>query len=111
MSSLDLLTNSPTRYISRQQVIALVNDMLQAGETQDACTLLYEMAQYGDKLMTLTDPLKQEGRIEGIQQGIQTGEREAPRKITRAIFKKGIPAANILEITGVSVEECPSCQH
>lgn len=61
--------------------------------------------------MTLTDPLKQEGRIEGIQQDIQTGEREAPRKITRAIFKKGIPAANILEITGVSVEECPSCQH
>ena len=121
---LDKLAILLTRnHISGQQVIALVNYMLQAGEAQDARTLLYEMAQrapqYGDELMTLAEQLKQEGRNEGIQQGIQqgmqqgiqTGEREASRKIARAMFEKGIPAADIIEMTGVSAEELPSLQH
>ncbi|EAA7241732.1 Rpn family recombination-promoting nuclease/putative transposase [Salmonella enterica subsp. salamae] len=98
-------------HMSRQQVIALVNYMLQAGEAQDARTLLYEMAQrapqYGDELMTLAEQLKQEGRIEGMQ----TGEREASRKIARAMLEKGIPMADIIEMTGVSAEELPSLQH
>lgn len=121
---LDKLAILLTRnHISGQQVIALVNYMLQAGEAQDARTLLYEMAQrapqYGDELMTLAEQLKQEGRNEGIQQGIQqgmqqgiqTGEREASRKIARAMLEKGIPAADIIEMTGVSAEELPSLQH
>ena len=117
---LDKLAILLTRnHISGQQVIALVNYMLQAGEAQDARTLLYEMAQrapqYGDELMTLAEQLKQEGRNEGIQQGmqqgIQTGEREASRKIVRAMLEKGIPAADIIEMTGVSAEELPSLQH
>ncbi len=93
--------------------------MLQAGEAQDARTLLYEMAQrapqYGDELMTLAEQLKQEGRIEGIQQGLQQGiqtwERETSRKIARAMLEKGIPAADIIEMTGVSAEELPTLQH
>lgn len=93
--------------------------MLQAGEAQDARTLLYEMAQrapqYGDELMTLAEQLKQEGRIEGIQQGMrqgmQTGEHEASRKIARAMLEKGIPEADIIEMTGISAEELPSLQH
>ena len=117
---LDKLAILLTRnHISGQQVIALVNYMLQAGEAQDARTLLYEMAQrapqYGDELMTLAEQLKQEGRNEGIQQGmkqgIQTGEREASRKIARAMLEKGIPVADIIEMTGVSAEELPSLQH
>lgn len=102
-------------HISGQQVIALVNYMLQAGEAQDARTLLYEMAQhapqYGDELMTLAEQLKQEGRLEGIQQGIQTGEHENSRKIARAMLEKGFPTADIIELTGVSAEELPSLQH
>ncbi|EAN4944153.1 Rpn family recombination-promoting nuclease/putative transposase [Salmonella enterica] len=98
-------------HMSGQQVIALVNYMLQAGEAQDARTLLYEMAQrapqYGDELMTLAEQLKQEGRIEGMQ----TGEREASRKIARAMLEKGIPMVDIIEMTGVSAEELPSLQH
>lgn len=101
--------------------------MLQAGEAQDARTLLYEMArhapQYGDELMTLAEQLKQEGRIEGmqqgmqqgiqqgLQQGIQTGERETSRKIARAMLEKGIPAADITDMTGVSAEELTALQH
>lgn len=93
--------------------------MLQAGEAQDARTLLYEMAQhapqYGDELMTLAEQLKQEGRIEGIQQGlqqsIQTGELETSRKIARAMLEKGIPAADIIDMTGVSAEELTALQH
>ncbi|MGL5968537.1 MAG: Rpn family recombination-promoting nuclease/putative transposase [Kluyvera sp.] len=106
-------------HISGQQVIALVNYMLQAGEAQDARTLLYEMAQhapqYGDELMTLAEQLKQEGRLEGIQQGMQkglkTGEHEASLKIARAMLEKGFPTADIIELTGVSAEELPSLQH
>lgn len=117
---LDKLASLLTRnHMSGQQVIALVNYMLQAGEAQDARTLLYEMAQrapqYGDELMTLAEQLKQEGRIEGIQQGMQqgmqTGEREASRKIARAMLEKGIPAIDIIEMTGVSADELPSLQH
>ncbi|MFB5640171.1 Rpn family recombination-promoting nuclease/putative transposase [Kluyvera ascorbata] len=117
---LDKLAGLLTRnHISGQQVIALVNYMLQAGEAQDARTLLYEMAQhapqYGDELMTLAEQLKQEGRIEGIQQGlqqsIQTGERETSRKIARAMLEKGIPAADITDMTGVSAEELTALQH
>lgn len=117
---LDKLASLLTRnHMSGQQVIALVNYMLQAGEAQDARTLLYEMAQrapqYGDELMTLAEQLKQEGRIEGMQQGMQqgmqTGEREASRKIARAMLEKGIPAIDIIEMTGVSADELPSLQH
>lgn len=65
--------------------------------------------------MTLAEQLKQEGRIEGIQQemrqGMQTGERKASRKITRAMLEKGIPEADIIEMTGISAEELPSLQH
>ena len=89
--------------------------MLQAGEAQDARTLLYEMAQhapqYGDELMTLAEQLKQEGRSEGLQEGLQTGEREASRKIAQAMLKKWISVADIIEMTGVSAEELPSLQH
>lgn len=121
---LDKLAGLLTRnHISGQQVIALVNYMLQAGEAQDARTLLYEMAQhapqYGDELMTLAEQLKQEGRIEGmqqgiqqgLQQGIQTGERETSRKIARAMLEKGIAAADITDMTGVSAEELTALQH
>ena len=93
--------------------------MLQAGEAHDARTLLYEMAlrapQYGDELMTLAEELKQEGRIEGIQQGIQqgmqVGEREAARKIARAMLEKGIPVAEVIEMTGIAADELPSLHH
>ncbi|STX01188.1 Uncharacterised protein [Kluyvera ascorbata] len=65
--------------------------------------------------MTLAEQLKQEGRIEGIQQGlqqsIQTGERETSRKIARAMLEKGIPAADIIDMTGVSAEELTALQH
>lgn len=96
-------------------MIALVNYMLQAGEAQDARTLLYEMAQrapqYGDELMTLAEQLKQEGRVEGIQQGLQTGKREAARHIAQALLKKGMSVEDIIEITGLSADELPSLQH
>lgn len=117
---LDKLAGLLTRnHISGQQVIALVNYMLQAGEAQDARTLLYEMAQrapqYGDELMTLAEQLKQEGRVEGIQQGmqqgLQTGKREAARHIAQAMLKKGMSVEDIMEITGVSADELPTLQH
>ncbi|ECG0704727.1 hypothetical protein DL122_03185 [Salmonella enterica subsp. salamae] len=77
--------------------------------------MLYEIAQrapqYGDELMTLAEQLKQEGRMEEIQQGMQTGERKASRKIARTMLKKGIPMADIIETTDVSAEQLPPLRH
>ncbi|EDP8674625.1 TPA: hypothetical protein ACV5ZF_000637 [Salmonella enterica] len=49
--------------------------------------------------------------MEEIQQGMQTGERKASRKMARTMLKKGIPMADIIEMTGISAEELPSLQH
>ncbi|EAR1998415.1 hypothetical protein CX750_06960 [Salmonella enterica] len=77
--------------------------------------MLYEIAQrapqYGDELMTLAEQLKQEGRMEEIQQGMQTGERKASRKIARTMLKKGIPMADIIETTDVSAGQLPPLRH
>ncbi|EKC6526126.1 hypothetical protein OP554_001496 [Salmonella enterica] len=61
--------------------------------------------------MTLTEQLKQEGRMEEIQQGMQTGERKASRKIARTMLKKGIPMADIIETTDVSAGQLPPLRH
>ncbi|EBR3966050.1 hypothetical protein A3M43_09735 [Salmonella enterica] len=61
--------------------------------------------------MTLAEQLKQKGRMEEIQQGMQTGERKTSHKIARAMLKKGIPMADIIETTDVSAEEIPSLRH
>ncbi|HCL5071272.1 TPA: hypothetical protein N2F43_000485 [Salmonella enterica] len=61
--------------------------------------------------MTLAEQLKQEGRMEEIQQEMPTGERKASRKIASAMLKKGIPMADIIETTNVSAEEHPSLRH
>ncbi|WP_265178988.1 hypothetical protein [Kluyvera intermedia] len=42
---------------------------------------------------------------------MHTGEREASRKIARAMLKKGISVADIIEMTGITAEELPSLQH
>ncbi|EAA4081674.1 hypothetical protein DO628_06895 [Salmonella enterica subsp. salamae] len=77
--------------------------------------MLYEIAQrapqYGDELMTLAEQLKQEGRMEEIQQGMQTGERKASRKMARTMLKKGIPMADIIETTDVSAGQLPPLRH
>ncbi|EHI7783673.1 hypothetical protein [Salmonella enterica] len=61
--------------------------------------------------MTLAEQLKQEGRMEEIQQGMQTGERKASRKMARPMLKKGIPMADIIETTDVSTEQLPPLRH
>ncbi|HAF2544566.1 TPA: hypothetical protein ACGTP1_001852 [Salmonella enterica] len=61
--------------------------------------------------MTLAEQLKQEGRMEEIQQGMQTGERKASRKMARSMLKKGIPMADIIETTDVSTEQLPPLRH
>ncbi|HCM1951867.1 TPA: hypothetical protein N3A08_000855 [Salmonella enterica subsp. salamae serovar 9,46:z4,z24:z39:z42] len=65
--------------------------------------------------MTLAEQLKQEGRMEeiqqGMRQGMQTGERKASRKMARTMLKKGIPMADIIETTDVSAGQLPPLRH
>ncbi|MFO7736792.1 MAG: hypothetical protein R6W70_11340, partial [bacterium] len=54
-----------------------------------------------DKMQTLGDILKQEGRQEGIQKGMQKGIMQACRKALRC----KIPVETVSSITGLSVKK------
>lgn len=63
--------------MSGQQITVLIKYMIQAGETHDVKTLLYELArrvpEQGERLMTIAEQLKLMGRTEGLLQGMQEG--------------------------------------
>ena len=83
--------------MSGQQITVLVNYMVQAGNTQDAQTLLYKLAQrvpqHGDKLMTMADQLREEGK------------RIALTDVAKAMLKRGLDTDAIMEMTGLSKDE------
>ena len=83
--------------MSGQQITVLVNYMVQAGNTQDVQTLLYKLAQrvpqHGDKLMTMADQLREEGK------------RIALTDVAKAMLKRGLDTDAIMEMTGLSKDE------
>ena len=83
--------------MSGQQITVLVNYMVQAGNTQDVQTLLYKLAQrvpqHGEKLMTMADQLREEGK------------RIAILDIAKAMLKRGLDTDAIMEMTGLSKDE------
>ncbi len=91
--------------MSRQQIMALVNYMMLAGEKQSIQPLLYELAQrvpkHGETLMTMAEELLQEG----IQQGIQQGKRNTLLDVAKSMLEHGMNKTTIVEITGLSQDE------
>lgn len=83
--------------MSGQQITVLVNYMVQAGNTQDVQTLLYKLAQrvpqHGEKLMTMADQLREEGK------------RIARADIAKAMLQRGLEFDAIMEMTGLSKDE------
>lgn len=113
--------------LSEQQLVALINYMLQAGETSDAHRFVQELAQrvpqHEDKLMTIAQQLKQEGIARGIEQGIaqgieqgiekgiEKGRTEAKLAVARKMLRNGFSPDIVMEMTGLSAAELASIHH
>jgi len=87
--------------MSRQQIMALVNYMMLAGEKKSIQPLLYELAQrvpkHGETLMTMAEEL--------LQEGIQQGKRNTLLEVAKSMLEHGMNKATIVEITGLSQDE------
>ena len=102
-----------TDHLASPQVKALINYIIQAGETADAETFIRELAsrvpQHGEELMTIAQQLEQKGRVEGREEGIQLGEQRGQasgiRTVACKMLQHGIDYNMIMELTGLSVEE------
>ena len=118
-----------TGYLASPQVKALINYIVQAGDTADAEAFIRELAsrvpQHGDELMTIAQQLEQKGIQKGMQlgreEGIQLGERRGElrgeqrgelrgqasgiRDVARKMLQRGLDYNMIMELTGLSMEE------
>lgn len=97
--------------LSGQQITALVNDLIQAGQARDVQKLLYGLAQrvpeHGEKFMTMAEQLKLIGRKEGIQEG----KRTATQEMAKAMIERGLDSHIIMDITGFSQDELQKLTH
>ena len=110
-------------FMTGQQMHALVNYMLQAGETADAGAFIRELAQqvpqHEDELMTIAQQLEQkgrqegrlEGRQEGREEGLREGVQEASLKIARNLLKNGMDIQSVINVTGLTEEELKQSCH
>ncbi|RTY60316.1 Rpn family recombination-promoting nuclease/putative transposase [Pantoea sp. YU22] len=101
-----LITLMRTEFMTRQQVIALVNYMLQVGETPDLELTLSELArhvpQHEEQLMTIAEQLE--------QRGMEKGKREASLEIARNMLKSGLNNAFVMKMTGLTEQELKQLQ-
>lgn len=97
--------------LSGQQINALVNYLIQAGQARDVQKLLYGLAQrvpeHGERFMTMAEQLKLIGRKEGIQEG----KRTATQEIAKVMLERGLDYNLIMEITGFSPDELQKLLH
>ncbi|WP_072932105.1 Rpn family recombination-promoting nuclease/putative transposase [Nissabacter archeti] len=106
-----LVTLMLTEFMTGQQVLALVNYMLQAGETPDAEAIIRELVQrvpqHEDELMTIAQQLEQKGR----ERGRQEGKQEASLEIARKMRENGLDNVSIMKMTGLTEEELKHIHH
>ena len=66
------------------RLVSLLSYMLQVGKTHSPATLLKQLAEraphHKDKIMTIAERLKEEGRAQGIAIGIEKGRQESPER-------------------------------
>jgi len=98
-----------TDYLASPQVEALINYIIQAGETADAGAFVRELAlrvpQHGNELMTIAQQLEQKGRKEGILQGREEGREEGIRTVAHSMLQQGIDYDLVIKLTGLRMEE------
>ena len=109
------------------QLKALFNYLMQAGDTAHFTEFLHEVAerlpQHKEKLMTIAERLRQEGHLnglqeghmkglqEGLQTGLQQGKREEALRIASTLQADGIDPLTIFRITGLTAEDLATRSH
>lgn len=118
-----LVTLLLTGYTTDEQLVTLLSYMLQVGETHSPAALLKQLAErvphHGDKIMTIAERLKEEGRAQGIaigieqgiEQGIEKGEHQAAIKIARTMLSNGLDRAAVMKMTGLTADELAQIRH
>ncbi|MCZ4061093.1 Rpn family recombination-promoting nuclease/putative transposase [Pantoea sp. LMR881] len=104
-----------SEFMTGQQLHALVNYILQAGETADAGAFIRELAQrvpqHEDELMTIAQQLEQKGRQEGRLEGLREGVQEASLKIARNLLENGMDIQSVMNVTGLTEEDLKQARH
>lgn len=106
-------------YTTEQQLAALINWMLQTGDSAQPQALLASLAHRlpheGEMLMTIAQKLIQEGKLEGIKEGIKEGirkgEQDTRLDIARAMLREGADPAFIIKTTGLTKQELAKLKH
>lgn len=118
-------------YTTEEQLKAIINYMLQVGETLNPSELITTLAsrvpEHEDTLMTIAEKLREEGRqkgrmegrMEGRVEGMQLGEekgrskgaREATLKIARTMLQNGIDRMVVMQVTGLSKDDLQNIHH
>lgn len=118
-----LVTLLLTGYTTDEQLVSLLSYMLQVGETHSPVVLLKQLAarvpHHEDKIMTIAERLKEEGRAQGIaigiekgrQEGRQEGEHLAAIKIARTLLASGLDQATVMNATGLTADELAQIRH
>jgi recombination-promoting nuclease RpnB len=98
-------------FMTRQQMLTLVNYMLQTGETPDAESFIRELAQrvpqHEEELMTIAQQLEQKGE----QRGEQRGAREALLKVAQNMLDNGFDWASVMKMTGLTDQDREHIKH
>ena len=72
---------------------------------------LYKLSQYEASkkayrdIKNSVDTAKREGIAEGMEKGMKQGMEQRSLEIARKMLAKGMDAASVMEITGLSVEQ------
>lgn len=118
-----LVTLLLSGYTTDEQLVSLLSYMLQVGETHSPAALLKQLADrvphHEDKIMTIAERLKEEGRAQGIAIGIekgiekgrQEGEHQAAIKIARTLLASGLDQATVMNATGLTADELAQIRH
>jgi predicted transposase/invertase (TIGR01784 family) len=102
-----------TDCLASPQLEALINYIIQTGETADAEAFIRELAlrvpQHGDELMTIAQQLEQKGIMQGMQQGMQQGRQEGReegiRTVAHTMLQQGMDYDVVMKLTGLSIGE------
>lgn len=114
-----LVTILQAGYHSSSQVITLVHNIVQAGETADAKAFVRELAQrvpqHENALMTIAQQLEQIGLEKGIEQGIEQGRTEGSRgaslRIAHTMLKSGMDRNTVMQMTGLNEDDLAQISH
>ncbi|RLM03357.1 Rpn family recombination-promoting nuclease/putative transposase [Gibbsiella quercinecans] len=114
-----LATLLMTDYLSSPQVMALIQYLVQVGESADSEAFVRELAQrvpqHGDALMTIAQQLEQKGIEKGIQLGRQEGRNEGKLEgkleVARTMLQNGIDRNTVMKMTALTEDDLAQIRH